>query len=83
MVSKEMAKRILKVCEEIEECKLALRILGKNKKHEESILSVYKTENCEGIHLSVSHSHAVSIIGQLLEELSKEYKVLNNIAINE
>jgi len=83
MVTKETAKRITEICDEIEDCKQAIATLKGKQKCEEPVLHVLKDEKDEGIYLLISHLHAVKIIEQLQNTLEAEYADMNKEAIKE
>jgi len=83
MITKETAQKIAEICNQIEECKQALAILKDKKKCEEPSLSVRQYEIDDGIYISVSRTMAANIIGQVLENLNKEYSSLNDKALKE
>jgi hypothetical protein len=83
MVTMETAEKIAETCNQIEECGQALVILKSKKKCETPMLSIYKNDEDDGIHLSVSRGHALIVVGQILENLNTEYASLNNTALKE
>jgi prefoldin subunit 5 len=83
MVTKEMARRVVKVLDEVEECKNALELLKSENKQEDPLIHVFKDEDGEGFCISVSRVDAVDVIKKTLERLKEEYSGLNNAILEE
>ena len=83
MVTKETAERIAEICNEIEDCKQILTVLKGKGKCVSHFLFVAKNEKDEGITLSLSRGHALSIAEQELENLNTKYASLNKTALKE
>jgi len=82
MLTKKTAQSIAEVCGEIEECEQALEIL-KGKESQEPCLIVRQNEVDDGICLSVSRDHALTIVKQILESRNTQYSDLNHTANSE
>jgi len=83
MITKNTAQKIAEVCESIEDCEEALKILESKRKCEIPLINVCTDLEKDGINIFVPRAMAVKFVMQVLEHYNAEYSSLNKKALKE